>query len=137
METLVIHTDGASRGNPGKAGIGVVIYNKDKSETIKQVYKYLGTATNNVAEYTALLTGLKEASKLGANQIELYLDSELIVKQIKGEYRVKNEGLKPLYNEVTSLLKQFQYNISHVPRENNKKADELANKAIDEKDATV
>ncbi|MDI3534406.1 MAG: ribonuclease [Thermosediminibacterales bacterium] len=133
MDTLVIHTDGASRGNPGDAGIGIVVYNEDKTKIIKELYEYIGKTTNNVAEYTALLKGLKAVEALKPKAIKIFLDSELIVKQINGEYKVRNEGLRPIYEDVKKLLRKFNYTIEHIPREQNKKADELANKGIDEK----
>lgn len=135
MEELVIYTDGGSRGNPGDAGIGAVIYDINKENILKEISQYIGIQTNNVAEYTALLKALEQATQMGARRVKLYLDSELIVKQIKGEYRVKNEGLIPIYNMVSALLKKFDaYEITHVRREFNKLADKLVNKAIDEKD---
>lgn len=129
----MIHTDGASRGNPGDAGIGIVVYNEDKTKIIKELYEYIGKTTNNVAEYTALLKGLKAVEALKPKAIKIFLDSELIVKQINGEYKVRNEGLRPIYEDVKKLLRKFNYTIEHIPREQNKKADELANKGIDEK----
>lgn len=129
---LVIYTDGAARGNPGPAGIGVVIKN-DKGEVLHEISSFLGQATNNVAEYNALITALEKAVTLNAQQVELFTDSELVVKQIKGEYRVKNEGLKPLYRKAKDLIQQLgNFTITHVPREKNMEADRLANQGIDE-----
>ncbi len=129
---LIINVDGASRGNPGKAGIGAVIRGSDNT-IIERVSKYIGIATNNIAEYQALILALETAKQIGAEKISIYSDSELMVKQIKGEYRVKNEGLKPLYQKAIGLLKDFKaYGIIHVEREKNKEADKLANQAIDE-----
>lgn len=129
---LIIYTDGASRGNPGEAGIGVVIYN-DQEEVVQEISEYLGQATNNVAEYTALIRGLEEGLKIGGDQVEVYADSELLVKQLKGEYRVKNPGLIPLFQKITNLRGNFEsFNITHVRREYNKRADMLANQAIDQ-----
>jgi len=126
-----VYSDGASRGNPGEAGIGYVIKNQ-KGEVIKEVSDYLGRATNNVAEYTALIRALQDGLKLGGKEVEVYVDSELLVKQIKGEYRVKNKGLIPLYNQVMSLIDKFdKFVIVHVPREQNKEADRLANDGIE------
>jgi len=128
---LLVYSDGASRGNPGEAGIGYVIKNQ-KGEVIKEVSDYLGRATNNVAEYTALIRALQDGLKLGGKEVEVYVDSELLVKQIKGEYRVKNKGLIPLYNQVMSLIDKFdKFVIVHVPREQNKEADRLANDGIE------
>lgn len=132
MKKIIAYTDGASRGNPGKAGIGIALFNEE-GEMIKEISDYIGETTNNIAEYTALVVALKAALEMECEEIELVLDSELIVKQIKGEYRVKNQGLKPLYQEAVKLLDQFKsYSIRHVRRENNKKADKLANRGIDE-----
>lgn len=129
---LIIHTDGAARGNPGPAGIGVTIQKEDGTR-LAEISQFIGRATNNVAEYTALITALEKAAALGAQELEVYTDSELVVKQIKGEYRVKNEGLKPLYQKVKSLASQFSnFHIAHVVRDKNKEADRLANKGIDE-----
>ena len=128
---LIAYTDGASRGNPGQAGIGVAIYN-EKNEKLKSISQYIGEATNNVAEYKALISALQASQELGAEEIEVFTDSELMVKQIKGEYRVKNEGLKPLFNEAKELIKTFTtVKVTHVRRELNKEADKLANIAID------
>ena len=130
---ISIYTDGASRGNPGEAGAGFVIFNEQNDE-IATGSKFLGQCTNNVAEYQALILGLKEAGKTGNRQIRIFLDSQLIVRQIQGKYKVKNVGLKPLFSEVCRLLDQFDsFQISHVPRNLNKRADELANQGIDEK----
>lgn len=130
---LLIMTDGASRGNPGDAGVGVII--KDAGGCIiKRIGKFIGIATNNAAEYEALILAIESARELGAEKITLYSDSELLVKQIKGEYKVKNEGLKPLYNKAVNILKYFKsYSIMHINREYNKEADKLANQAIDKK----
>lgn len=129
---LVIYTDGAARGNPGPAGIGAVIQNEE-GEVLSEISSFLGQGTNNIAEYTALVTALEKAAALKAREVLLYTDSELVVKQIKGEYRVKNEGLKPLYRKAKELIQQFDlFTIVHIPREQNKVADGLANKGIDE-----
>ena len=123
---LVIYIDGGARGNPGPAAIGVVAGQKSYQERI-------GNATNNVAEYMALIRGLEEAIDLGERSVEVFADSELIVKQIKGEYQVKNEGLTPLFYNVKSLIKKFKhFKIVHVPREENEHADELSSKGIDD-----
>lgn len=128
---LIIHTDGGSRGNPGKAGIGCVIENQNGEK--EEIYKYIGVTTNNIAEYMALKTALLRAAELGEKNVSVFMDSELVVKQIKGEYKVRNEGLKPLYNEVMDIIKRFDsFEITHVMRSDNKEADRLANKAMDE-----
>ena len=129
--TVQIFTDGAARGNPGPAGIGVVI--RTDKEVLLEVADYIGKTTNNVAEYMALIRGLEEAIDLGQRSVEVFADSELIVRQIKGEYRVKNEGLAPLFYNATSLIKKFKhFSITHVPREENEHADKLSNKGIDD-----
>lgn len=133
MQTkLIIHTDGGARGNPGPAGIGVAIYNENKEE-ILGFKKFLGVRTNNQAEYQALIEGLKQAQKLGAEEVVFYLDSELVVKQLNGQYKVKNKDLAPLFLEIHNLLLSFKkYSFHHVRRELNKRADALANEAMDE-----
>jgi ribonuclease HI len=128
--TVQIFTDGAARGNPGPAGIGVVI--RTDKEVLLEVADYIGKTTNNVAEYMALIRGLEEAIDMGERSAEVFADSELIVKQVLGEYQVKNEGLAPLYYNVKSLIKKFKhFSINHVPREENEHADKLSNKGID------
>jgi len=129
---LHIYTDGASRGNPGEAGAGVIIYN-EHGEIIRKLKKYLGNTTNNVAEYLALIMALQEALKLKAEVIHLYLDSELVVRQIKGIYKVKDRKMKSLSYQTKKLLSQFiQYDIICIDRKKNKEADKLANLALDE-----
>lgn len=126
-----VFCDGASRGNPGAAGAGVVV--KKDGKVIKEIAEYLGKATNNVAEYLALIRGLEEALLLGASEASFYCDSELLVKQIQGEYKVKNEGLQPLYLHAKGLIRKFKdFSIEHKYREQNEHADELANRGIDE-----
>lgn len=131
MKKFIINSDGAARGNPGPSGIGVVI--KDENGVIvREISEYIGETTNNQAEYKALLAALHGALSLGAEAIEIFADSELMVNQIKGVYKVKNEGIKPLFNEARGLLQKIKaYGIKHVPREKNKEADRLANEAID------
>jgi len=129
---LVIYTDGGARGNPGPAGAGVAIMSAS-GEVVATHKKYLGEATNNVAEYSAVVLALEEAHKLGAETIDFYLDSELIVKQINGEYKVKNEDLGKLFIKIYNLKHNFKkVSFSHVRREKNKLADKLVNDAIDE-----
>ena len=137
MSRLRLHVDGASRGNPGEAGFGVYVTAPDGSE-VASLFGYLGQATNNVAEYQALLHGLRFALERGASEVEVYSDSELLVRQLEGRYRVKNAGLIPLYREAQGLLLRFaKSRVSHVPRERNKEADALANRALDERRSTV
>lgn len=127
---LILYIDGASRGNPGQAGAGVSIRNP-RGEKVVEVSRYLGYRTNNEAEYEALLLGLKEAKQIGAKLLRIYTDSELIEKQLKGIYRVKEIRLKRLYQNVLKLLGEFsRVKIEAIPREENKEADLLANRAI-------
>jgi len=129
---LTIYTDGASRNNPGEAGAGVLI--TMDGMPIEKIARYLGITTNNVAEYTAAIIGLEHAVKLRASRVMLCADSELLVKQLNGQYKVKNEGLKPLYAKVKELIaKMGSVEVQYIPRAMNKEADALANKAIDEK----
>ena len=133
LKKAIMYTDGGARGNPGIAGIGIVIEDKH-GNVIREISQYIGEQTNNVAEYKALSRGLEVALDLGIKEIICYLDSELVVKQIKGEYKVKNERMIPMYNMVMPLIKKFDnFEIIHVKRESNKKADKLVNKAIDNK----
>jgi ribonuclease HI len=128
---LTLRTDGASRGNPGPAGIGAVIEADGTGEQI-ELCAYIGETTNNVAEYRALLLALAEAEKLSPASITVRSDSELLVRQLKGEYKVKSARLKPLFREAVRRLRRFpSARILHVGREENKKADLLANRAID------
>jgi ribonuclease HI len=130
---LRLHVDGASRGNPGEAGFGVHVTGDDGSE-VASLYGYLGKATNNVAEYQALLHGLRFALARGASRVEVFSDSELLVRQVEGRYRVKSPGLQPLHREARGLLARFERTrIVHVPRERNREADALANRAVDER----
>jgi ribonuclease HI len=121
--------DGCSIGNPGDAGIGAVL-SAPTGDVLWELGDYIGTATNNVAEYRALLRGLEEALSLGITAISVFSDSELLVKQLGGEYRVKAPHLKPLYFEALKLLARFESRqVRHVPRERNKRADRLAERA--------
>lgn len=129
-----LFTDGASRGNPGQAGAGAVLLSPDGEEVVA-LSVYLGTCTNNVAEYRALLLGLDEALRRGCGELAISLDSELIVRQIQGRYKVKNETLLPLFGQVQQRLSRLgKWSITHVPRAQNSRADQLANRGIDEKD---
>ena len=134
---LRLHVDGASRGNPGEAGFGVHVASAE-GETIAGLYGYLGRATNNVAEYQALLHGLRFALERGAREVRVFSDSELLVRQLAGRYRVKSPGLLPLFREAQSLLARFESaRVSHVPREENSEADALANKEVDLRSSNV
>lgn len=127
----VVMVDGAARGNPGEAGCGAAIYDEN-GVVVKQLSRYLGRTTNNVAEYEGLLMGLEALLQLGRKQIVVQSDSELLVRQLNGQYRVKDEKLKVLFQHAITLLRQFDsYRILHVGRELNKLADRLANQAID------
>ncbi|MFH1996194.1 MAG: ribonuclease HI family protein [Candidatus Omnitrophota bacterium] len=127
---LSIFIDGAARGNPGPAGIGVVVRDED-GITLKEISRYIGEATNNIAEYNALLCGLQEALMLKADEVAIHSDSQLVARQISGAYRVKNKELKRLFDQALHLLTGFaRYEMRHIGRELNKEADRLANKAI-------
>jgi ribonuclease HI len=128
-----LFSDGACRGNPGVGGAGAVITDV-RENVIWEGKEYLGHCTNNIAEYRALILGLKGALTNGYKSLEVYLDSELLAKQINGSYRVKNENLQVLMKEVRSLLTSFEFiQVQHVLRSHNSHADKLANLAIDEK----
>lgn len=129
---LLIYIDGASRGNPGDAGAGVAILNEQREPLIEKK-QYLGQTTNNSAEYQALILALEETLSMRASQVEIYTDSELLARQWNGQYRVQSPGLVTLMQQARRLASQLQFcRISHVPREQNKRADKLANLAIDE-----
>lgn len=132
---MIIYCDGGARGNPGPAGIGAALFREDAEgglEEIASVSEYIGRGTNNEAEYAALLAGLERAIGLGARTIEIRADSELMVRQLSGQYRVKSANLKPLYAKAVSLLGEFeQWSAIHVARELNRRADSLVNQAID------
>jgi len=134
---LRLHVDGARRGNPGEAGFGIHVTDATGGE-VAALFGYLGTATNNVAEYQALLHGLRFALDRGARSVEVFSDSELLVRQLEGRYRVKHPGLVPLHREAQSLLARFEKrHVAHVRREQNREADALANRAVDEKASNV
>ena len=128
---LIAYADGASRGNPGPSSFGVVVYDEAGKE-LHRSSRALGRATNNQAEYRGAIAALEAALGLGASEVELRMDSELIVRQLSGRYRVKNPGLAPLYKRILDLRTRFQrVAIVHVPRAQNKVADKLANEALD------
>jgi len=127
---LLIYIDGAARGNPGPAGIGVVILDENRQK-VKDYSKYLGKATNNIAEYNALVYALQEVHMLGVKDVVLHMDSELVANQLKGEFRVKNNNIKPLFEQAIHLINGLdKIEIKHIDRSLNKDADKLANKAI-------
>ena len=133
MPKYILYTDGAARGNPGPAGAGAYICTEE-GDVIAEIAEYLGETTNNVAEYQGLIHGLKRLVELGAQDVEVRADSELMVKQLKGEYRVKHPNLIPLYRQAQGLLKKIPvFRIKHVRRELNKDADRLSNLAIDQR----
>jgi ribonuclease HI len=128
-----LYTDGASKGNPGAAGAGWVLINEKHSVAIKEC-KFLGQATNNEAEYQALILGLQKALSLGIIEIRIYMDSELLVRQLNGLYKVRNPRLNVFFSQARDLLKKFtNYAIMHVPRAENREADRMANEAIKRK----
>ncbi len=125
-----IHTDGASHGNPGPAGIGYLIEDAE-GNTVREHGEYIGVATNNVAEYRALIAALEGAIELGVRSVRVISDSELMVKQLRGAYRVKNENLQPLHAEATRLLSDFDaFRVEHALRSFNTEADDLAGQAV-------
>jgi ribonuclease H / adenosylcobalamin/alpha-ribazole phosphatase len=129
---VVVSTDGGARGNPGPAGIGAHIASKS-GKTLAEVSEAIGHATNNVAEYTAVIRGLERALEMRAKRVHVRADSLLVVEQLAGNYRVKNPTLRRLHEEAQALIKRFEkVTFEHVPRARNKKADALVNKAIDE-----
>jgi len=125
---LILYTDGACRGNPGPMAIGASIQDETGKE-LATVSELFGDGTNNIAEYRAVLAGLEKAKSLGATEIEARIDSKLAVEQLNGRYKVKNERLKALHAQAIELLSNFQSTVMHVPREQNQRADELANLA--------
>lgn len=126
-----LFADGGSRGNPGPAAGGAVLVDPDGS-VLEEVGQYLGTATNNVAEWTALIIGLEAAANRGIRRLAVRLDSELVVKQLRGEYRVKHVDLQPLHRRALALLRRFEHvDVRHVPRKQNKLADALVNHVLD------
>ena len=135
--SCMLYTDGAARGNPGKAGAGIVLLDECGRELAGRSI-YLGICTNNVAEYQALIAGLELGLEYGCKILNIFLDSELIVRQINGQYRVKHPQLQPLSEKVHSLLEEFAgWQIRHVPRTENARADELANLGIDRRQQEI
>jgi ribonuclease HI len=132
LKVLRLFTDGAARGNPGPAGLGLVIEDSDGLR-LWGGCRYIGQATNNRAEYLALIEGLRKAAEWKPDRLEVYMDSQLVVQQLAGRYRVKNADLLPLHGEARSLLESFPaFTVTYVPRERNRGADALANRAIDD-----
>lgn len=136
--TLRVRTDGGSRGNPGPSGIGVVIEDLQTGEVLEEHHRYLGVTTNNQAEYQAVILALQRCVALGANSVEVLADSELLIRQANGEYRVKNPDLQIRFQEMRALvIKIGRVTFKHVYREANKRADALANLAMDAKDSSI
>ena len=134
MTELTLFIDGASRGNPGPAGIGIRI--EADGEVLKEYCEYIGCTTNNVAEYRALIKGLEIAAEFKANRVTVFSDSELVVRQMNGTYKVKSEGLLPLYQTAQTKSRTFDgFQIKHVRRDQNREADQLANQGIATKDS--
>jgi ribonuclease HI len=130
MSHLTVNVDGGARGNPGPAAIGVVV--REGNSIVEEVGEKIGNATNNVAEYRALLRGIELAAAHGASELELLGDSELVVRQVEGRYKVKNAGMKELHREVKQALAGFErWSIRHVRRAENADADRLVNEALD------
>jgi ribonuclease HI len=128
-----LYSDGAARGNPGPAGAGAVLVSAD-GHIVAKIGKFLGDSTNNVAEYMGLILGLRRAKAMGIKELDVLSDSELLVKQLSGDYAVKAEHLKPLHQEAAQLLKAFpDVSVRHIPREENEQADAMSNRAIDER----
>ena len=128
---LLIHIDGGARGNPGEAGFGVHVSDPEGGD-IAGLYGYLGTQTNNIAEYAALIAALRYAIAAGAASVLIRSDSELLVRQIQGVYRVKNAGLLPMFEAAKRLMARLpEVTLEHVPRARNREADRLANEAMD------
>lgn len=136
LKKIKIYSDGGARGNPGPAGIGAVLTTAELEKQFKNLgeyKKYIGETTNNQAEYQAIHLGLEKAKELGAEEVECFLDSELVVKQLNREYKVKDAGLAKWFVRIWNLKQCFKkVSFTHIPREKNKEADKLANEAMDE-----
>ncbi|RUO87551.1 reverse transcriptase-like protein [Corallococcus sp. AB018] len=133
LNRVRVYSDGAARGNPGPAGAGAVLTNAEGA-VVARLGKFLGHQTNNYAEYMGLIIGLQHAKSLGAREVEVFADSELLIRQLGGKYQVKSPTLKPLFQEAQKLLATFgKVRLAHVPRAQNAEADEMSNRAIDER----
>ena len=136
-QRVIVHIDGGARGNPGPAGVGVVVTDEHGAE-LDRANAYIGETTNNVAEYRALLLGLERARSLGAREVRIVNDSQLVERQLQGRYKVKSEMLRMLYDQARQALGEFErWSIASVPRERNEDADALVNEAIDAGSTTV
>ncbi len=128
-----VYIDGAARGNPGPGGIGVVIYEEGREQPVRQIKSFLGIATNNQAEYLALIRALEELREMPVKEVKIFSDSQLLIRQLEGEYRVRNEKLLPLYEKALKMANNLPGVSYHfINREKNKKADKLANSGIDD-----
>lgn len=133
LQRLRVYSDGAARGNPGPSGAGAVLVGPS-GQVVERLGKYLGIQTNNYAEYMALILGLRRARELGVREVEVFADSELMIRQLGGRYQVKSPSLRPLYEEALRLLNDFaRVKLVHVPREMNTATDEMSNRAINER----
>jgi len=131
---VTMHIDGGARGNPGPAAAGVVLRDAADGQVVHEAGHFLGRATNNVAEYSALVAGLEAAGRLGADEVQVFSDSELLVRQMNGQYRVKNAALQALYGRASRLCEGFRRcTFQHVRREQNDRADRLVNQAIQQR----
>ena len=129
---VVIEADGGSRGNPGPAGYGAVVFDGDTRQVLAERSEFIGIQTNNVAEYRGLIAGLQAASELGATSVAVRMDSKLVIEQLSGRWQVKHPSMKPLAREASALLRRFEtVTLDWMPRERNKHADRLANEAMD------
>jgi ribonuclease HI len=132
VREFIVEADGGSRGNPGPAGYGAVVIDAATGETLAEAAEYIGIATNNVAEYTALIRGLETAAGYDAPRVEVRADSQLLIRQLEGRYRVKHAGLVPLHRRAQELLRSYRdVDLQHVRREENTEADALVNAALD------
>ena len=137
MKSLIIFSDGGSRGNPGPAAIGFVLKDKDGKNVYKEG-RFIGLATNNCAEYTALSEALKKAVKIGAEEVACFLDSELVVRQLSGQYKVKDANIKTYFRNLSSLLASFKkISFNHITRDKNFEADKLVNEALDSQEKVL
>lgn len=134
---LIIYTDGGARGNPGPAGIGVIIKD-EKGKIVDTVSKYIGETTNNQAEYRAVIAALEKLNNYEVGELNFFLDSELVVRQLNREYKVKNQDLAPLFVKIyNTIMKYSKVTFIHIRREFNKEADKLANEAMDRANASI
>lgn len=131
MSHLILYGDGGSRGNPGPGASGAVLYDAEKN-VVGRYEKYLGHTTNNQAEYEAVILGMQKAQELGGTELDIFLDSQLVVQQLKREFRIKDKKLQPLFVKAWNLMQGFKkVSITHIPRNQNKEADKLVNIALD------